>query len=384
MPASDSPDSRFALLCFGFVISGIVTVLPGPLLPLLAGRWHLPDVQSGAFFTAEFAASTVGAILSGYRTRLTLPTGYGLMAMGVLLLHAASAMGREWALAGFALIGLGTGFSVTATNLRVGTTGNERARRLSIVNLWWGVGAVGCPWLVSAAERAAHLPVLLVLLALLCAATFAGLVPMLRSREIAPPPRRDKGRAQAGGTLAFFAALLFLYVGVENAVGGWIATYAHRFNGLTLAAASLTVSVYWLALLAGRWAGSLALRRMPDRTVLLASMLLALAALAALMAPESPVTMLVAVGAAGVGFGPVFPVAVARMLERLTDHRNTGWAFAMSAGGGAVLPWLTGLVSTRAGSLREGFGVQVVATAAILVLALAENTMLREPKPRRQ
>jgi fucose permease len=64
------------------------------------------------------------------------------------------------------------------------------------------------------------------------------------------------------------------------------------------------------------------------------------------------------------------------MLARVRDHRNTGWVFAVTASGGAVLPWLTGLVSTRTGSLRIGFAVGVVAVAAILVLAAGEDALL--------
>jgi len=67
------------------------------------------------------------------------------------------------------------------------------------------------------------------------------------------------------------------------------------------------------------------------------------------------------------------------MLARVMDHRNTGWVFATCASGGAVLPWLTGLVSTRTGSLRLGFGVPVAALATILLMALGENVLLGEP-----
>jgi fucose permease len=53
----------------------------------------------------------------------------------------------------------------------------------------------------------------------------------------------------------------------------------------------------------------------------------------------------------------------------------------MCASGGAVLPWLTGLVSTRSGSLRMGFAVPVAALAALLLLAALENVMLRTAAP---
>ena len=39
----------------------MVTVLPGPLLPVMAAKWGLRDVQSGAFFAAEFAAWACGS-----------------------------------------------------------------------------------------------------------------------------------------------------------------------------------------------------------------------------------------------------------------------------------------------------------------------------------
>ncbi|HEX3987360.1 MAG TPA: MFS transporter [Acidobacteriaceae bacterium] len=387
MSPDRAPAPRFPLLCFGFVVCGIVTVLPGPLLPVMAARWGLRDVQSGGFFAAEFAASTVGAIFSPHRLRRNLPTGYALMTTGVLLLTVASqtaqpTLGHSLALTAFALIGLGIGLSVTATNLYVGRAAEERrrgdrARGLSIVNLWWGIGAVACPWLIAATEDGGWLRAFLVLVALSAALMFFGLAPQLRFAETPSLIPARTSLRQDAGLLAFFAAFLFLYVGVENTVSGWITTYAHRFSGLTVEDAGLLVSLFWVALLTGRALGSALLRRLPERAVLLPSLVLALAAVAALLEPHRTGVVLMAVALAGAGFGPVFPLGVARLLARVSDHRNTGWVFAMCASGGAVLPWLTGLVSTRTGSLRLGFAVAVGAMAAILILALLETTILR-------
>ncbi len=73
----------------------MVTVLPGPLLPVMAARWGLRDVQSGAFFAALFMASTVGSIFSPHRLRRNLPLGYSSMTAGVLLLIVAGQTGRS-------------------------------------------------------------------------------------------------------------------------------------------------------------------------------------------------------------------------------------------------------------------------------------------------
>ena len=382
---------RFSLLCFGFVVCGMVTVLPGPLLPLMAARWGLRDVQSGEFFAALFLASTVGSIFSPHWLRRNLPSGYAAMTAGVVTLMAAGqtargVLGHTLALTAFALVGLGIGLSVTATNLIVGMIAEneagpgERARRIAIVNLWWGIGAVVCPWLIAAAERRGRVQDLLLVTALATAAMFAGLLPQWlqpepRTGAIEPPSLRSEA-----GILVFFAVFLFLYVGVETVVGGWITTYAHRFTEMTVERASLMVSLYWMALLAGRWIGSVALRSVPERIVLLPSLGVAFAAVLPLVAPHSVSVVVAAAAIAGAGFGPVFPIGISRMLGRITDHRNTGWVFALTASGGAVLPWLTGLVSTRTGSLRIGFTVPVLALAAILLLAAAENRLLgRKP-----
>ena len=38
-----------------FVLTGTVTTLLGPLLPVLATRWALEDASAGLLFTAQFA-----------------------------------------------------------------------------------------------------------------------------------------------------------------------------------------------------------------------------------------------------------------------------------------------------------------------------------------
>ncbi|HET7348116.1 MAG TPA: MFS transporter [Acidobacteriaceae bacterium] len=375
-------EPSLGVLSFGFVICGIVTVLPGPMLPLLAGRWHLADVQSGAFFTAEFVASTIASVLAPKRMRWSLPRGYALMTIGVLLLVVAAltegpTAGHLLALGSFLLIGFGIGLSVTATNLVVGAAPKEhRARRLSVVNLWWGIGAVACPWMVAAAEKLGDLRMLLVFVAWASVAMFVVLISLREERGRVVHPISMRGDA---GILIYFAIMLFLYVGVENSVGGWVATYVFRYNGLTLANASLVVSAFWLMLLLGRWIGSQALKSMPERAVLLPSICLSLAALVTFVAPHERVWVIAAAALTGLGFGPIFPIGVARMLSRVSDARNTGWVFAITASGGAVLPWLTGLFSTKLASLRTGFMVPAAGLAVVLLLALAENLLLGRP-----
>jgi fucose permease len=54
------------LLHGGFLLIGVVTTLLGPILPMLAARWHLGDAELGWLFTAQFTGGILG---SAYRAR---------------------------------------------------------------------------------------------------------------------------------------------------------------------------------------------------------------------------------------------------------------------------------------------------------------------------
>ena len=60
--------------------------------------------------------------------------------------------------------------------------------------------------------------------------------------------------------ILIFGALFFLYVGVENAFGGWIASYAKSLGSLTPTVAFMSPSFFYSALMLGRWLAPLLLR----------------------------------------------------------------------------------------------------------------------------
>src|SRR5580692_7135279 len=91
-PANDAQTSTAGSLNTAahaaFVPIGIVTVLLGPLLPILSARWSLNYVQAGSLFTAQFLGSTVGVIVSGVIVsrlgfRFAVNAGLFAMAAGV-------------------------------------------------------------------------------------------------------------------------------------------------------------------------------------------------------------------------------------------------------------------------------------------------------------
>ena len=364
----------------GFLLTGVVTVLLGPLLPELSREWSLPVEGLAPLFVAQFLASAVGSFLSSYRQGLSLVVGYLLIAVGLSSLAMAS-----WplALAPVAAVGLGLGLAIPATNLRVAhSQPTRRGAALSSLNLVWGAGAVACPLAFALRPRGTSSDVVLWLLA---AAAGLILVFLVRSRgggegraDVALPADSPRPAARGGPTLALavVAAILFLYVGIENAVGGWLVSLADQSQPARSATSLWIGSGFWAALLVSRAAAPLLLRRISEPALYSAGIALAGAGLAGLLAGRSQAEVAASAVAVGAGLAPLFPLTVSFLAELTasTRSRSTGWVFALAGTGGAALPWLTARIAGGGDRLAAGF---VAPMAGLALLALLFGLLRR-------
>ena len=358
----------------------MATVLLGPLLPELSREWRLPVDQLAPLFVAQFLASALGSFLSSYRQSLSLLLGYLLIAAGLLFLALAT-----WplALAAVSATGLGLGLAIPATNLRVAHS--QPARRgaaLSSLNLVWGAGAVACPLLFAVRPPGTSSDAVLVILAVA-----AGLVLLLLLRtlggaevraDLAGATAASRPSAPAGQAVALvvIAAILFLYVGIENAVGGWLVSLADQFQSARTVTSLWIGSGFWAALLASRAIAPLLLRRISEPALYGAGIVLAGAGLVGLLAGRSQAEVAVAAVAVGAGLAPLFPLTVSFLAELTasTRSRSTGWVFALAGTGGAALPWLTARIAGGADRLAAGF---VAPMAGLALLALLFGLLRR-------
>ena len=124
--ASEAKKTRniISLLFAAFVVNGVVTVILGPVLPILIARWGLNDSQAGLFFPTQFVGSWLGTLVSsaliarsGYR--LAIGIGYAMLGLGVAGLSSHNEYG---ALAAYAVYGFGYGLLTPGTNLYVAET----------------------------------------------------------------------------------------------------------------------------------------------------------------------------------------------------------------------------------------------------------------------
>ncbi len=137
-----SPFTRIVLHVM-FFLSGIATVLIGPVLPILARHFSLSDLEVSYFFPAQFAGSISGTLLSSWAARrnnyaAAAFAGTLLMAAGILLLNVDS---YQICLLGFFVNGLGIGMTLPSINMLILEMSQGRAgSALSILNFCWGIG----------------------------------------------------------------------------------------------------------------------------------------------------------------------------------------------------------------------------------------------------
>jgi fucose permease len=384
--------SELRILILSFPLSGLVTTQLGPLLPVFTSRWSLTDTQAGQLFLAQFLSSTAGALCSG---RMIAKAGaarliglcYVAMAIAVLALGWASRPVGMLAVAGY---GFALGASIPTVNLLGGQRSGEAARslaksparsaaaevqhavaRLNLLNVAWCAGAVLGPPAIVFLLGTGGLLVVLGSVSSLCG--LAGAACLLRlPHGPAGAASADRGAIGRVGLAAAIAAafFLFLYVGVENGLSGWLLLFAERAIGVGAPTAAAAVSAFWASILAARLAAASAAGRARPHRWILAGLTTAFAGIGALIFGRSAGTLLAGAAVAGLGLGPVFPTAVALFQDRAgtASARLIGLVFAAAGCGGGALPWLVGAISSGCGNLRVGMAATLAATAGMIML----------------
>ena len=375
----DSSSKRLVLAAqLAFLPTGILTTLIGPMLPLLMVRWSLSDTQAGNLFLVQFLSSLVGVQLTGFLLsrlgfRPSFLLGLLLMACGTATLYLGSvALG----MASVAVYGLGLGLIIPTDNLLIAEISPaSRSGAVSLLNFFWGIGAVLCSVMVAwtAAHRA--LPFFLgsvSLLLMLLAFAVRGLTfPTAATSKDRAPSWRELLRSPA---IWLFAAVFFLYPGAETAVGGWIGSYVSRLGPREAAIAPLMPAFFWAALTLGRGLGTLLLSHVPEHRVLRAGFAAGSAGIVLMLLSSTLTGVIAGALITGLSYATLYPITVARLSHRFgVAARSIGAImFSLASIGPAIIPWMVGITSQSTGSLRAGLAIPLAATVILFLIHLRD------------
>ncbi|GAP15609.1 fucose permease [Longilinea arvoryzae] len=371
-----------SLACASFFGLGVITAAVGPSLPNLAGNTASTLSAVGSLFTALFfgalaAQSFTGLLLDRLGPRWLILSGLLVMGTGILGVSLARSLPLALACAAFA--GFGHGIIDVVMNVSISDLfPQKRASVLNLLNVFYGIGAFIAPAVAGYFLRLSNnsLPALQ-----LGAGLELALIPLSVWLFRAPTFARSTAQsAQSSQSLLrspalwLLGMLLLLYVGTENAAGGWVSTYLQQTTFLAAATAALGASGFWLALTIGRVVGTILGARWQARSLLAASLGVAFCG-GLLISLSTGHVALSVLGflLLGFGFGPVFPTTLAITTAAFSQSSGAAASLVVAMGsiGGMIIPWLQGILlensGPRAGALLLPLGglLMLGCTAAI-------------------
>ena len=390
-----------------FFAWGFITSMIDPLIPSVQAVFSLSNAQS---MLTQFAFFLAYGVVSLPAAALVARLGYSrsvicallVMVAGCLIVPVATKV-EHYALVLVALFVIAGGITVlqVAANPLAAALGTpERSHlRLTLSQAFNSLGTVIGPYLgsrlmlhggmfaaaggvaITSAQRAESLRNIDTSFFLL-----AGLIGILvlfvwsfrRRFEMAPPP--SHAQDSVAGALRsrwalFGAAAIFLYVGAEVSVGSNLIKFLHQPDmlGMTEEDAGELVSFYWMGAMVGRFAGSALLARVPATRLLSINAFVA-AVLCLVVNQGAGMPAAVCALAIGLFNSIMFPNIFTLTLERSTaSAAATSGLLCMAIIGGAILPYLTGVIADSVGGLagrHVGFLVPMTAYALICVFAV--------------
>jgi FHS family glucose/mannose:H+ symporter-like MFS transporter len=272
------PAFAFASATTAFLLIGATTSLYGPLLISFSHKFHLSLPEAGVVLSVHFVGALFGVpigwiAMKQYAGKIVLGASLLLLAIGAITL----ALSSSWSLflVGVFIVGVGFGaLDFSLNTLMARTAYHGRARRMSLANAGYGVGAVVGPLLIILVRPNNFAEIFVGI------AAAAVILSALNRRVHAPPLRQEVRqreltmmKSRRRPILVTFIVAYILYVATETSTSGWIASQLHR-TGYSSSIGSLITAGFWCGMAIGRIAGGTLHKRFGDQFLVLGGLAL--------------------------------------------------------------------------------------------------------------
>ena len=350
----------FYTLFLAYICAGIISILPGASLLLLAENTQVSLAIAGSSFTLSAFGFIIGVLIAGIcSTRLNskyiLMGGIGLMSLAGVITpetHSFSVL-----LIAQLIKGVGFGLIDVSINTIVTLAFQDTlGETLNNVHSSYGIGALAGPLLLTLALQMLNEA----LWAYLVGAIAGCVVIFLLIRQTVPeiPTQIDPQRQQQTSLYrnVFLQPLLWLmalqiafYVGAELGFGSWIVTVLSQSAAISLALAAPAATAFFLGLTIGRLLGGQVLRRglLSENQLLYISILGGF--ISGIVVAIFPGQLVVSFGASaivGLFYGPLFPGIMAMASRQFVNNIGIVSSVMLVSTGSAamVIPALMGIL----------------------------------------
>ncbi|PFB87256.1 hypothetical protein CN273_07320 [Bacillus thuringiensis] len=250
--------------CLFYFIVGVIHVCMGSLIPSLLQYYERTPDQLGILIFFQFTGFLFGVLSSPvlvkkYHYFKTLT--FGILAMLVVL--GGFLFVKEWAYLAVIAFGLGYGAGLLETTMGSFVISAEQnsAAKFSILEVWFGIGALGFPLLVNYFIKLyawyfilygilLFLIFTLLVWYLFGSAKFNNLSPRKNEKEVSLSPLTVSFKNGKVKIILFISLFAFLYAGIETNLANFLSTIMILTNNELIS--SISISCFWLAIVIGR------------------------------------------------------------------------------------------------------------------------------------
>ena len=385
MHSSEYTDSAFRHKGYTvFALSGVCSISCSIVVVYLQQLYGISLQASGnllsvlnfGYVLAGFLTGFLPSLIGWKRTVLILSAGYpigylltGLFGMPGILFMA------------FIIIGLARGCATNTCTVLVGSHTTERTKSLQLLNASYALGALLCPFVLSAAGhfslRAAIL--LLAVFGIFEWAILAG-IPFEESaaasvqhsqaqedRNVKTIKKADRSFLRSAD-FWLLTALLFCQSAEEISATGWLVTYYKNQKILSGALASYTITILWGSMLIGRLLLAFVIPVHNRYRALMIMGILSAAAYALMMQAAGSVSAVITLSAFALAECGIYPTATSCAGAALTPE-GMGIMLPVSSIGSVLMPSIIGSIAESV-DLHAGMAANLVPCVGIAILSI--------------
>ena len=347
----------FSAACVGMLLFGVSFITLGAVTLPLRAKFGLSELETAALFAVLPVGIITGSMLFGpvadrYGYKGLMIAACLALSVGFMGIAYAPSLGVLKACVYF--FGFGGGAMNGSTNALVSLiSGQDRVARLSLLGVFYGIGALGMPVLLGAVEGRMpyeHIVGSVSALTLLAALFF--LTIRFPAAQRAVPFSISMARKVVRNRMAMLVALfLFLQMGMEAAVNNWTTTFLVGHQGVARENALYGLSILVSGMTVMRILIGSLFKGMPGSRLLLLSLALIFIGVLVLSFPVGFVVLAVGLALLGAGMAAGVPLMLSVVGALFSEMAGTAFSVVIVIGlvGNLALNYLVGYITEQYG-----------------------------------